>query len=149
MRETLWDDIAELDPKELEKITPPGWVAGSMHGGYMLVQSSHIVRVISESGLEGPAKLVLSNEDLIFTRMPLVELAEKINSAQSAHPTPSIPLWAKVIEWIVSVANVIASWFSRLITPKANEKACEERFSLQLDKPKNNVLLSTAPTRRE
>ena len=115
----------------------------------MLVQSSHIVRVISESGLEGPAKLVLSNEDLIFTRMPLVELAEKINSAQSAHPTPSIPLWAKVIEWIVSVANVIASWFSRLITPKANEKACEERFSLKLDKPKNNALLSTAPTRRE
>ena len=136
MRETLWDDIAELAPKELEKITPPGWVAGRMpHGGYMLVQSSDIVRVIVEGGLEGPAKLMLSNGDLIFTRTPFAEFAEKISTCQNTHSSPSIPRWAKVTQWILSIANMLASWFFRLITPKANGKACGEHSSLKLDKP--------------
>ena len=81
----------------------------------MMVQVSQIVRVIGENGLEGRAKILLSNEDLLFTQMSVAELAEKINHSQNPDSPPAIYRAAQVIARIITVAGMIRDLFFRVI----------------------------------
>ncbi len=116
MKQTYWDEMAETDSKELNKIASPGWLPATMPGGgCMMLQVSHIVRVIGEGGVEGRAKLMLSNEDLLFTEMSVAELAEKIRSSQNSHSPSPVNRATEVIARIITFAGNIRDLFFRLI----------------------------------
>ncbi len=116
MKQTYWDEIAETDSKELNKIALPGWLVGSIsEGGCMMVQVSQIVRVIGENGLEGRAKILLSNEDLLFTEMSFAEVAEEIRSFQSPHTHSAIYKVTEIIGRIITFGGIIRDFFFRII----------------------------------
>ena len=116
MRQTYWDEMFKTDCEEIKKIAAPGWLAATMPGGgCMMVQVSQIVRVIGEEGPEGRAKLLLANEDLVFTGMTVVELSEKIKSSQNSDSPSAIYRTVEAISRIITVASAIRNWFFRLI----------------------------------
>ena len=116
MKQTFWDEMAETDSKELNKIASPGWLPATMPGGgCMMLQVSQIVRVIGEGGVEGHAKLLLANEDLLFTQMSVAECAEKIRSFQKPDSPPAIYRATEVIARIITFAGMIRDLFFRLI----------------------------------
>ena len=116
MKQTFWDEMANTDSEEIKKVAPPGWLAATMSGGgCMMVQVSQIVRVIGENGLEGRAKILLSNEDLLFTQMSVAEFAEKINHSQNPDSPPAIYRATQVIARIITVAGMIRDLFFRVI----------------------------------
>ena len=116
MKQTFWDEMANTDSEEIKKVAPPGWLAATMPGGgCMMVQVSQIVRVIGEKGPEGRAKLLLANEDLLFTQMSVTDLAEKINHSQNPDSPSLINRTTEVIARMITVAGMIRNLFFRLI----------------------------------
>ena len=116
MKQTYWDAMGNTDCKELKKVAPPGWLSATMPGGgCMMVQVSQIVRVIGENGPEGRAKLLLANEDLLFTQMSVAELAEEIRSFQKPDSPPAIYRATQVIARIITVVGMIRDLFFRVI----------------------------------
>lgn len=132
MKQTYWDEMSKTDCEEIKKIAAPGWLAATMPGGgCMMVQFSQIVRVIGEEGPEGRAKLLLANEDLVFTGMTVVELSEKIKSSQNSDSPSAIFRVAEGISRTITVAGMIRDLFFRIIAlsvPKSLFARCLELF---------------------
>lgn len=140
-------EMTELDPKKI-KGRLPGWLVGKTRSGKHMVV--HISQIVAASGewSKGPSYIMLPGGNWITLPLPLADVVEKIRSFGELDLPSPIYRVVEAIARIIAAGKAILQFLFRFTFRKANEKACEERFSLKLDKPKNNALLSTAPTRR-